>query len=95
MTTVMNTNDIRAGDIVKHFKHELLSDEEAKENKYIYQIRDIAMHTETGEKLVIYKALYGDFKTYARPIEMFKSEVDHEKYPTVNQKFRFEKINTL
>lgn len=62
-----------------------------KNNKYL--IITVAEHTETGEKFVVYKALYGECKDYIRPVDMFMSEVDHEKYPDVKQKYRFERIN--
>ena len=81
--------EIRAGDIVRHFKREWVSDETSE---YLYKVLAFAQHTETGEKLVIYQALYAPFKICARPYAMFMSEVDRQKYPDIKQQYRFEKV---
>ena len=61
--------------VYKHFKGDY------------YFVEDVVIHSETREKLVLYRPLYGDGKQlYVRPIDMFLSEVDHEKYPNVKQK---------
>lgn len=60
----------------------------------IYKINNTYYHDEDiKEDLVLYKALYDDKGIYARPIDMFLSEVDKEKYPDVEQKYRFELFN--
>ena len=88
----INGRTIRSRDIVKHFKWETLSDKEKAQGMYKYIVKDIARHTETGEILVIYQAMYGDWGVYARPVEMFMSEVDHERYPDIKQRYRFESV---
>ena len=79
---------IHTGDIVQHFKREWVSPDTSE---YLYKVLAVAHHTENGEKLMIYQALYAPFKICARPYDMFMSEVDREKYPDIKQKYRFEK----
>lgn len=90
-------NRLREGDIVQHFKREMVGDKEHS-MEYLYIIEAIATHTERNEKLVVYRALYKNeekgvhFNAFARPYDMFMAEVDHEKYPRIKQKYRFEKF---
>ena len=70
--------EIKINAVYKHFKGDR------------YLVVDVAIDSETKEKFVVYRALYGEHLLYIRPLEMFLSEVDHEKYPNVEQKYRFE-----
>ncbi|WP_077072568.1 DUF1653 domain-containing protein [Mailhella massiliensis] len=85
----------KAGDIVRHFKHERCP---ADSPMYTYKILGFATHSETRETLVIYEARYDlkendALKVFARPLDMFMSEVDKTKYPDVRQRYRFERMD--
>ena len=74
-------NELKIKGIYKHFKGDY------------YIVEDIAIHSETKDEYVVYRALYGNNNLYIRPKDMFLSEVDHVKYPDVNNKYRFELQN--
>ena len=71
---------IKTNTIYKHFKGDL------------YLVIDIATNTETDEKMVVYRALYGDCKLFTRPYDIFISEVDKDKYPNIKQKYKYEEV---
>ena len=83
----MENRRFKPGDVVRHFKHELVT---SPSTQYLYRIIAFAHHSETDEILVIYEALYPPFRVCARPYDMFVSEVEHDKYPNIKQKYRFE-----
>lgn len=73
--------ELKIKGVYKHFKGDY------------YLVEDVAIDSETGEKCVVYRSLYGEGTLWVRPVEMFLSEVDHEKYPEVKQKYKFELQN--
>ena len=89
----MRENPFRPGDRAVHFKRWLAGEDAlaAQPTLYLYEIIGTVEHTESGEILMVYRPLYGEQKLYARPLEMFLSETDKEKYPDAEQKYRFEK----
>lgn len=77
---------IEIGKKYKHFKGNL------------YKVLDIVYDSESNndeeyKKIVVYEALYGENLKWARPYDMFNSLVDKEKYPDVQQKYRFEEVD--
>jgi hypothetical protein len=73
--------EVKINGIYKHFKGDY------------YIVEDIAHDSESGKQVVIYRALYGNGQLFVRSMDMFLSEVDHDKYSNVKQKYRFELVN--
>ena len=85
----MNREPFKVGDFIQHFKRE----DKPFDFNHLYQVIGVdVLHTETGERLLVYKALYGNCETFARPMSMAMSEVDKEKYPNYKQVYRLEKV---
>lgn len=78
----MNNNP-KPNDIYRHFKGSL------------YKIITLAIHSETGEQMAVYQALYGNYQVYVRPLSMFLEKIDKEKYPDADQEYRFERMSQL
>ncbi len=74
-------NELKIHGIYRHFKGDY------------YLVEDIALDSETKEKMVVYRRLYGDGSLWVRPLDMFLSPVDKNKYPNVSQEYRFELVN--
>ena len=76
----MEKRDIpRPGEFYRHFKNRL------------YQIIAVAYDAETEQQVVVYQALYGDYRVWVRPLDNFLSRTDREKYPEASQEWRFER----
>ena len=78
-------NELKVHGIYRHFKGDY------------YIVEGVGIHSETKEKYVIYRGLYGENELYIRPYDMFLSKVDKQKYPKVEQEYRFElqEINSI
>ncbi len=88
---LQDRNAFVPGTHAQHFKRETVPVTELEKEPmlYLYEILGIAEDTENGQELMIYRALYGTKKLYARPLAMFLSPVDQEKYPAIRQAYRF------
>ena len=86
------TCELKDGVIAVHFKRELADPEDLAREPllYMYRIIGVAIDADTGKRMVVYKALYGDLEMYVRDEAEFLSEVDRVKYPYVRQIYRFE-----
>lgn len=73
--------NIEVGKKYRHFK--------GKE----YEVIAIGKHSETLEEMVVYKALYGNGDVWIRPLDMFTTKLDKEKYPDIEQEYRFKEID--
>lgn len=77
----IDSDNIVVGGLYRHFKG------------MYYYVLGVATHSETGEQLVVYQKLYDNRDMYVRPLAMFMSDVDCQKYPDVEQKKRFQLVD--
>ena len=85
----MSREQFKVGDFIQHFKRE----DNPEGFNHCYKVIAVnAMHTETGERFLVYQSVVDTTKVYVRPMEMAMSEVDKEKYPNYQQTYRLEKI---
>ena len=77
-----DNRELKIHGVYRHFK-----------DKY-YIVEDVAFDSETQEQMVVYRQLYGEGSLWVRPLDMFLSKVDQEKYPDVEQEYRFELVET-
>ena len=90
----------KEGDIVKHFKRDMIDDKAKDQNMYLYKVLAVGTHTETKEQMLVYQALYYPFGIYIRPLEMAMEEITEEDYPEIKkydnvQKHRLEVLDEL
>ena len=74
------SRDLKIHGVYRHFKGKK------------YRVEGVAKHSEDLSDYVVYRQMYGDGELYVRPLDMFMSEVDHEKYPDAQQRWRFEEV---
>lgn len=97
--SVVDNTRLKTGDVVVHFKRELLSEEEKRSLKYVYIIEGICLNTDTLDNMVVYRPLYSlddhcKFDCFARPYDDFMGEVDKKRYKNIKQKYKFEKFDS-
>ena len=73
----------REGDIIRHFKRDMVSDEAKAQNMYLYKVLAVGMHTETKERMLVYQALYYPFGVFIRPLDMAMEEISPDQYPYI------------
>lgn len=85
-------NRMSAQEQAAHYKENMIGKRYRHFKGGVYFVTDIAVHSEEEGLMVVYKSFNKPDLTWVRPLGMFTSEVDKEKYPNVKQKMRFELI---